>query len=174
MTKSLPNDSGTANRSMSLEAFLENLPQEEAANARVAAARMDELERSIDGLRDIEHRFMPYAIFSGVLFIIATVTVFGMHPVLGEARRIMGEVGLAAMLGALPALVIVYGFRVRERTRADSATLKLNNAHFLPHGGLYFPASTPDEAARVVLVDKSSEPSRRITKYDHIRPGRIW
>ncbi|MEO1693731.1 MAG: hypothetical protein AAFR55_00650 [Pseudomonadota bacterium] len=53
-----------------LEVFLDALAAEQAGPARVAAHRMDQLERSIDDVRDIEGRYSWVGWLAGALFIV--------------------------------------------------------------------------------------------------------
>ena len=155
-----------------LERFLAGLDEAAAAEARVAAAEIDRLALVGDRMEGIERRFLPWAALGAVLFGIGLWLLFDprVHP---------GWLTLAALLGTLPGVAVGYSWAVGPRTRADRAAEKLNRAHFLPHGGLYFPRG--DRPAVVVRVDWTPpEPEPPISKAPRdprkrdLRPGRIW
>ena len=117
---------------------------------RAAAARIDLLGRRVQGLDGIEQRYLVPAAIAGVLFVIGLVLLF--LPGQGVAMPVLsGGWGLVACLGALPAVILHYAFRVLPRSRADAEAEDLNREHFLPNGGLYFPEG--DRPACVVLVN---------------------
>ena len=135
-------------KKVSLETFLRDLSAEEAAEVRITAAEIDELAKVGNALGGIEDRFRPYAIIAAGLFILGLVLFF--------MPDLINRWISFACLVALPALCAVYAWRTRERTWADNDIDKLNKAHFLPRGGIYFPASaTP---AGVVRVDYTAPP----------------
>ncbi len=123
---------------LTLEAFLARLPEEDAAQARVAAARIDALEREIGPPGWIERNLAWLAVAAGVLFVLG---VGGLIGILGWVRAMFGLGGVTLMVAAFPALVLAYLWSVRGRTRADYEKMELNEKHFLPHGGYYFGAS---------------------------------
>jgi hypothetical protein len=119
----------------SLEEFLAGLPDEDAANAQVAAARIDELEREAGPPGWIERNLIWLVAVSLVLFVIGAGALFG---VFAWGRVVLGLGGITIMVGAFPAVMLTYLLSVRGRTGADHEKMALNEAHFLPHGGLYF------------------------------------
>lgn len=160
-----------AGERLALDDFLAGLEETEAARARVAAAEIDRLARVGDRMQGIERRFLWPAAIGAALFVIGLWILF--HPALGAG------LAMAACLAVLPAVGCVYAWRVGPRTRADRAAEALNRTHFLPHGGLYFPAG--ERPAAVVRVDWTppepeppiGEVPRDPRKREH-RPGRIW
>ncbi len=139
--------------SETLEAFLAGLAEEDAAQARVAAARIDALEREIGSPGWIERNLMWLAIAALVLFVLG---VGGLIGVLGWVRAAFGLGGVTLMVAGFPALMLAYLWSVRGRTRADHEKMELNEGHFLPHGGLYFGAAPGDSGSssgKVVRVD---------------------
>jgi hypothetical protein len=123
---------------LTLEAFLSRLTEEDAAEARVAAARIDALERAIEPPGWIEQNLMQLTLVALVLFVLG---VGGLIGVLGWIRAMFGLGGVTLMVAAFPALMLTYLWLVRGRTRADYEKLELNERWFLPHGGFYFGAA---------------------------------
>jgi hypothetical protein len=144
--------------STDLESFLAALPEEDAAQARVAAARIDALERQIGPPGWIERNLIWLAVASLVLF---GLGVTGLIGVFAWGRDTFGLGGVTLMVSAFPALMFAYLFSVRGQTRFDHAKMALNERHFLPYGGLYFGASSG--AGKVVRVDppQAGEPTLR-------------
>ena len=137
-----------AGEKVPLEDFLRDLSADDAAEVRIAATRIDEFARVGNALGGIEERFRPYAISAGGLFVLGLVLFF--------LPDLINRWLSFACLIALPALCAVYAWKTRERTWADSDIDKLNKAHFLPLGGIYFPAS--DTPAGVIRVDYTPPP----------------
>ena len=133
---------------LTLEAFLAGLAEEDAAQARVAAARIDALEREVGPPGWIERNLTWLVAAALVLFAIGAGGLFG---IFGRGRAVFGLGGVTLMVAAFPALMLGYLLSVRGRTRADHETMVLNESHFLPHGGLYFGAA--DGLGKVVRVD---------------------
>jgi hypothetical protein len=142
---------------LTLEAFLAGLAKEDAAQARVAAARIDALEREVGPPGWIERNLMRLAPLALVLFAIGAGGLFG---IFGWGRAVFGLGGVTLMVAAFPALMLAYLLSVRGRTRADHEKMALNEDYFLPHGGLYF--GTAEGLGKVVQVDwKPGEKSLR-------------
>ena len=78
---------------LTLEAFLAGLADEDAAQARVAAARIDALEREIGPPGWIERNLMRLALAALALFVLG---VGGLIGVLGWVRAIFGLGGVGA------------------------------------------------------------------------------
>jgi hypothetical protein len=127
-----------------LEVFLAGLPEENAARARVAAARIDALEREIGPPGWIERNLIVLALVSAVLFVAGAGGLLG---IFAWGRTIFGLGGITLMVSAFPGLILAYLLSVRGRTRVDDEKMTLNTAHFMPHGGAYF------GGGRVVRVD---------------------
>lgn len=119
---------------VSLERFLAELPAEDAAEARAAAARIDALEREIGPPGWLERRVIRLGLAALALF------AAGVALLLARAYGLQGLPGavLVPLLGAFPALVLAYMWSVRGRSRLDHEKMALNESHFLPHGGVYF------------------------------------
>ncbi|HSF95581.1 MAG TPA: hypothetical protein VLA52_11200 [Thermohalobaculum sp.] len=121
-----------APKTASLPAFLSRLSDEDAAQARVAAARIDALEREIGPPGWIE-RNMPALIVIGLALFAVGVGVF-----IAGIWGWFGLGGAVLLIAPFPVLFFVYLLSVRRQTRLDSAKMALNDKYFLPHGGVYF------------------------------------
>lgn len=143
-----------------LEAFLADLPADEAGAARVAAARIDALEREIGPPGWLERHLVGLGLGALALFAAGVLLLLGRATGLGG---LPGAAVLVPTLGAFPALVLAYVWSVRGRTRRDREKMALNERHFLPRGGLYFGARAgAGGAARVLRVERPrSEPTLR-------------
>ena len=155
-----------------LDRFLAGLDEAAAAEARVAAAEIDRLALVGDRMEGIERRYLPWAAAGALLFGIGLWLPL-------DPRAQPGWLTLTLLLAALPAVAVRYAWAIGPRTRADRAAERLNRAHFLPHGGLYFPPGA--RPAAVVHVDWTPpEPEPPISKVPRdprkreYRPGRIW
>ena len=140
----------TGPQRLSLPEFLSRVDDTDAAELRAAAARIDDLARVGNAIEGIERRYLPWAVASGVAFVVGLW--FFLNP--GTARP-------AVMIGCLAALPLVaahYGWRVMGRTRADQQAYALNVRHFLPLGGLYFPAGNGREACVMKVEAKTVDP----------------
>ena len=143
---------GEAGEKIGLEAFLNGLPADTAAELRTIAARIDDLARTGDALEGIENRFRPWVIGTGAAFVLGLVFFF-------MPDQVNRWIALA-LLGALPCLCAVYAWKTRARTWADSDIDRLNRDHFLPHQGIYFPASqTPAGVVRINYTPPPPEPA---------------
>ena len=123
---------------LGLEDFLAWLGPEDAAAARVAAERIDALEREIGPPGWIERNLIWLVPAALVLFAIGAGGLFG---IFGWGRAVFGLGGVTLLVAAFPALMLGYLLSVRGRTRADHEKMELNEKYFLPHGGYYFGAS---------------------------------
>jgi hypothetical protein len=148
----------TARESTDLETFLAALPVEEAAEAKVAAARIDALENRIGPPNWIERNLIWLVAVTFVLFLLG---VSGLIGVFAWGRDTFGLGGVTLMVSAFPVLMFAYLLSVRGQTRFDHAKMALNERHFLPHGGLYF--GTSSGTGMVVRVDQpcKDEPNLR-------------
>ena len=159
---------------MSLEDFLARLPEEEAATARVASHEIDRLARTGDGMEHLDLRYRRLLLLSGLAFVAGLLifpTGFGISRWLAMP-----------FLAMMPVVMMVHAWHVRPRTQADHQAQKLNEAHFLPHGGLYF--APGERAACVVLVDYKPPPppepepslaeAPRDPRKQRDRSGRHW
>ena len=105
---------------LELDEFLSGLAPEDAARARVAAARIDALERQAGPPGWIERNLIVLALGSVVLFVLG---VGGLIGIFAWGRAIFGLGGVTLMVSAFPGLMLAYLLSVRGRTRADDEKL---------------------------------------------------
>lgn len=148
-----------------LHADLGELPRSDRLAMREAAARIDRLALAGHEIEAIERRFLPWALASGVAFLTGFWAFFNPEAV---------NRWLALVLLASPAFVATtYMWRVRHRSAADAEAERLNRAHFLPHGGLYFAAA--GGPACVVRVEWTPPtPEEEATAKKPLRAGTFW
>ena len=130
-----------------LAADYDVLETPDQSELRAIASKIDRLSAAHAELDGIEWRYLPWAAV-GLIFFLLGLLVFILPTLI---PGLSGFIPTLVLLGFLPALAIHYTIRVRPRSNADGEIEALNRAHFLPRGGLYFPAS--DQPAGVVLVD---------------------
>lgn len=160
--------------SLPLDVFLARMDEDEAGYARAAAAQMDELEQQIAHFGDIDVRYGKYALYALIPFALGATTAFVRSEPFGTIYDALGPNGVIGLICILPAVCLVYALKVRDRTSADLRMLELNRQHFVPYRGYYFPSARHDGAGRVVEIDEPPRDFRRFSRYDYVRPGRIW
>ena len=121
--------------SVDLETFILELPSGERDEVRAAAERIDDLEREVGQPGWLEENFFKLTIAALILFALGIAGLIG---ALAGLRGAIGLGGVVLLLAAFPTLVFAYLWSVRGRTRIDDAKMRLNERHFLPHGGVYF------------------------------------
>lgn len=141
-----------ARESTDLESFLASLPEDQAAEVRVAAARIDALERQIGPPGWIERNLIGLAVVALVLFVLGVAGLIG---VFAWGGAIFGLGGVTLMISAFPALMLAYLLSVRGQTRLDHEKMELNKRHFLPHCGLYLGSSSG--SGTVVRVERPQQ-----------------
>ncbi|MEM9028454.1 MAG: hypothetical protein AAGC70_08805 [Pseudomonadota bacterium] len=161
-------------KSLTLDAFIARLSDEDAGHARVAASQMDALEKRVAHLAEVDAKFARWAVWTLVAFVVGAVAAVVRTWPIGLVYALIGPIGIVALMSGLPGLALVYAFRVRERTSIDNQKIELNRHHFLPHGAYYFPPETDSGQGCVVEITERPPERRRYTRYDHLRPGRIW
>ncbi len=157
-----------------LEAFLAELPEDDAAEARAAAARIDALEREVGPPGWLERHLVPLGLGALVLFTIGVLTLLG-H--MAGLRSFLGLAAVVPLVAAFPLLVLAYVWSVRGRTRLDRQKMELNERHFLPHGGLYFGARNGEGKVMRVEVRPEAEPNlreRTEALYGEVTKRRFW
>lgn len=148
----------TKHERVTLAEFLGRLEEEPAAEARAAAARIDELSRIGNAMEGIEHRFLPWAVVAAAAFV-AGVVLFFFPSVVPRWVTVL-------CLGALPTVAVTYAFRVRPRSRADASIETLNIKYFLPHGGLYFAEGARPACVVVVPAQDGTGPGYKLTQQE--------
>ncbi|GBE42649.1 MAG TPA: hypothetical protein ENH05_07740 [Rhizobiales bacterium] len=160
-------------KNIDLETFLESLPAEGAANARAAAARIDELERAAQRIGRSERRYIFLFAGAGLLGLAAAVMTFGGYHLFGKGNMTLGDVVVLAMAGAFPILILVYSLRMRERTKIDSEKFKIIETFFLPFDGIYFPPG-PEQKTGTVSVSPRAKAWRRPNTRDAKKARAYW
>ncbi|MEM7189952.1 MAG: hypothetical protein AAF439_10105 [Pseudomonadota bacterium] len=137
-----------------------------------AARKIDRLGEVGQRMEGIDARFRNWALGAGVLFLIGLALFF--DPRLGAGLPLSPMLIALLFIGALPVVAVIYALRVMPRSRADNEIDALNRTHFLPYGGIYFPAG--DAPARVIRVDWTPppEPKHKDPRKAQERAGRSW
>ncbi len=159
---------------VALSEFLDGLDSDAAEAAQTAADEIDALENRAKKVNGIERQLEPVFYLAVLAFIVGACRFVGGEDFMFGLLGWIDGLGISLLLGALPALGFYYAFKVRWRTRADAKSFELNQSHFMPHGGIYFPATEPEDNASVVLIDQSAGYKPRPSKYDKVKPGWMW
>lgn len=167
-------DPNSTNHPIALDEFLASIDPELAASARVAAVRMDDLERSIDQVRDIEVRYWWVAAIAACLFLLGTIVVLVPGQYTAPIYAILGPFLITIMICSLGIVGLVYGYLVRDRSNVDDEKFELNREHFVPHNAYYFPSEIPDAAGRVVRYTPRKLKPVMMGPHDRVKPGRSW
>lgn len=158
-----------------LEDFLARIEGEKTDQVRDAAERMRLNEQIASRLRGVERELMPFFVAAVVSFVLALTAILFFAQPGGPIDRIAGAWPvLIAGLAFFPAMLVVYAVRIRKRSAADMDNVRLNQAHFLPNGAIYFPSDAPVSEQVVTLVKVSEPNGGWRSKYERIRPGQIW
>jgi hypothetical protein len=167
-------DATTQSEPISLEQFLAELEPDLAEQARVAAIRMDELERSINDQRDIERRYWWVAAIAAVFFVFGAVLVLVPGEMTKPIYEVVGPFLTTLMICGLGIVGLVYAYLVRDRSNVDEEKFALNREHFVPHNAYYFPPEAPGEAGRVVRFTPRKMKPVMMGPHDRVQPGRSW
>lgn len=173
-TMAKPSPIAPEKQTLPLGVFLARMDEQEAEYARTAATRMDELERQIAHFDDVDVRYAKYSLWALIPFTIGALTAFVRSEPFGTIYSLIGPMGVVALICGLPAVGLTYALKVRDRTTADQQMLELNRQYFVPYGGYYFPGIGGSGTGRVIEIDEPAPFYRRYSRYDHIRPGRLW
>ena len=156
-----------------LETFLNGLPEETAAKARAAAARIDELEHAASRIGASDQRYMKMFALAGVLALVATVFTLGGFAAVGSGDISLTGLTVLMMAAAFPLLILIYSVRMRERTKIDQQKFEIIESHFLPYGAVYLPPG-PERETGVVAVSPSTHPWRKADVEKKRRAGWYW
>lgn len=159
---------------VSLEVFLAELSDEAAGAARVAANKMDDLERTVDDVRDIESRYGWVAALAGLAFVLGAVIVFYPSELVQPISDALGPFVITMMVISLGLVGLAYGFVVRRRSAVDATKQDLNREHFVPHKAYYFPPESQRDRGRVVFFEPRKLKAVRVGPHDDVRPGSSW
>ncbi len=143
-------------QTMDLETFLESLPTEAAANARAAAARIDELEHAAQRIGESDRHYVIAFTVAGVLALVATFMALGGYSLYSGGHGQLDDLVVLVMAGAFPTMILVYSLRMRERTRLDQKKFDLIETYFMPHDGIYFPPGPGRETGTISISPKDS------------------
>ncbi len=158
-------------QNIDLETFLESLPAEAAANARAAAARIDDLERAALRIGTADRQYILLFAGAGILALIAAAMTLGGYPLFTTGYGTWGNLVVLAMAGALPLLIVFYSLRMRERTRLDQKIFELIETYFMPYNGIYFPPAPGHETGTISI---GSEGSWRHADKEGVKKARMY
>ena len=156
-----------------LETFLESLPEEAAANARAAAARIDELERAAQRIGESDRRYVKLFAGAIVLALAAAYLALGGADLFRGGTGALGDFAVLAMAAAFPILVVVYSLRMRERTRIDQQKFHIMEACFMPYDGIYFPPG-PERDVGMVSINPIAKAWRKPNTEDARKAKMYW
>lgn len=160
-------------RQIDLETFLEGLSEEDAANARAAAARIDEIEHAAQRIGQSDRQFIKLFGLAGITTLIAAYLALGGYPMFQGGQAHFADVVILLMASAFPVLVLVYSLKMNERTKLDRKKFEIIEAYFLPHDAIYLPAG-PDRPAPVVALTEKPRGWERPPETKIKTPGRYW
>lgn len=163
------------NTLIDLEKFLAELPDETAAKARAAAARIDELEHAAQRISRSDKTYMRLFLASGISFIVAVTLLLGGKGMFINGQPHLSDVIVLLMAGALPALILVYSLKMSERTRIDRQKFEIIENYFLPHNAIYLPPGPNRQKGTVAITNRGRGWHRRPEddkKYK--KPGWYW
>jgi hypothetical protein len=160
-------------RQIDLETFLEGLSEEDAANARAAAACIDEIEHAAQRIGQSDRKFLKLFALAGITTLIAAFLALGGYHMFQGGQAHLADVVILLMASAFPVLVLVYSLKMNERTKLDRKKFEIIEAYFLPHDAIYLPAG-PDRPAPVVAVTEKPGGWERPPEVKIKKPGRYW
>lgn len=158
-----------------LETFLKDLSEEEAANARAAAARIDELEHAAQRIGMSDRSYIKLFVAACICTLVAIILSFTVSEMFHGGTIGLLDVIILLLASAFPALVFFYSFKMNERTKLDRQKFDIIETYFLPHDAIYLPPG-PDRARGVVAIstesggwERAPEPKEKVRK-----PGWYW
>lgn len=159
-------------KTIDLETFLEDLPSTAAANAKAAAARIDELERAAQRIgKSDRHYFIAFAI-TGALALIAAYMTLGGYALFKGGYGAVGDFAVLLMAGGFPVMILIYSLHMRERTRLDQKKFEIIETYFMPYNGIYF-SPGPGRSTGTVSI-ASADTRRKANTKDMRRAGMHW
>jgi len=156
-----------------LETFLESLPEEAAADARAAAARIDELERVAQRIGQSDQRYVKLFAGAIILALIATYMALGGIDLFLGGTGSFKDFAVLGMASVFPILVVVYTLRMRERTRIDQQKFHIIETCFLPWDGIYFPPG-PEGRQAMVSISPGAKAWRKPNAKDAKKAKMYW
>jgi hypothetical protein len=160
-------------KQIDLETFLEGLPTEDAAKARAAAARIDELEHAAQRIGKSDKRYVILFAAAGFMALVAAAMALGGYDMFKGGYPTLGDFAILLMAGAFPFLVLIYSLRMSERTRIDRQKFEIIETYFLPHDAIYLPPGPGRVKGRVALSPKATDWRKPDTEKVK-KPGWYW
>jgi hypothetical protein len=159
-------------KTIDLETFLEGLPETAAANAKAAAARIDELERAAQRIGKSDRQYVMAFAGAGVLALIAAFMTLGGYNLFEGGYAALDDLVVPVLAGVFPLMILIYSLRMRERTRIDQEKFEIIETYFLPYNGIYFSPPPGQDAGTVsiAMADKRRKPDLLGAK----RAGMHW
>lgn len=162
-------------RQVDLDTFLADLPTEAAAKARAAAACIDELEHAAQRIGRSDRTYLRLFAISGVLFLISAGMLFSGQDMFADGTPQLWDIVVLVMAGALPVMVLVYCFKMNERTKIDRIKFEIIENYFLPYDAIYLPPGPDRESGMVAIADRTGGWSRVPEDSKKFRrPGWYW
>ena len=158
-------------QNIDLETFLENLPTEAAANARAAAAHIDELEHAAQRIGKSDQQYILAFAVAGVLALVAAVMVLGGYELFSGGYFTLGDWAILAMVSAFPIMILVYSLRMSERTKLDQKKYEIIETYFMPFNGIYFP---PGPGRKTGTISINTEGSWRKSNEKDVKKARMY
>ena len=159
-------------KTIDLETFLEGLPTTAAANAKAAAARIDELERAAQRIGRSDRQYVIAFAGTGVLALIAAFMALGGYDLFRGGYAVLGDFAVLVMAGGFPLMIIIYSLRMRERTKLDQKKFEIIETYFMPYNGIYFPPAPGRTTGTISIAPADSwrKPDMKGVK----PPGMHW
>lgn len=159
-------------RTIDLETFLDGLPTTAAANARAAAARIDELEHAAQRIGKSDRQYAIAFGIAGLLMLLAAYLTFGGYELSRDGNIEWGDWAVLAMASAMPVMIFVYSIRMFERTKLDQKKFEIIKTYFMPFDGIYF---SPELGRETGIVSVKLEGSWREANQTEIKKaGMHW
>lgn len=162
-------------KQIDLETFLKDLPEEEAANAKAAAAHIDELEHASQRIGASDRRYVKLFAGAAACTLAAIIISFNASEMFHGGEASLLDLVILLLAAAFPVLVIVYSIKMNERTKLDRKKFEIIEAHFLPYDAIYLPPGPNREKGIVAIAPKAGgwqrkpEPKEKVKK-----PGWYW
>lgn len=153
---------------------IEALRTGDPPDLRAIARRIDTLSQRADAHGAIETRFLPWARFAGVLFVIGLVLLifpqsFADVPVLSNRWAAI------LFLMAFPGIAVLYAWQALPRSRIDAEIEALNRTHFQPLRGIYFAeGAEPAGVIRIDPIPDADPEGPRDPRKPENRIGPLW
>jgi hypothetical protein len=158
-------------QTIDLETFLESLPTEAAANARAAAAHIDELEHAALRIGKSDGQYVIAFAVAGVLALAAAFMALGGFKLFSGGYFSLVDWAVLLMAGAFPGMILIYSLRMKERTKLDQEKFEIIETYFMPFNGIYFP---PGPGRKTGTISITPEDSRRTPNETDVKKARMY